>query len=231
MGGEMGEWVLLGMACALGIRHAFDADHLAAVTAFVGTTPDPRAALRFALHWGLGHGVTLLIAGGIVVAFRVVIPQTWERGLEFIVGALMVGVGLWALRLLFRRRPIHLHPHGHEGEGLHLHFHSHLGNPSHRHSHTLLLVGAAHGLAGTAGVMALLPVALFSSPGMAVLYLVAFGVGAIVAMGLYALALSRVFTSVSRWRRIEEGMTAVTGLASVVVGVVWILRGLLPGAG
>ncbi|HWP34486.1 MAG TPA: hypothetical protein VNM66_02720 [Thermodesulfobacteriota bacterium] len=246
-------WPVIGLAFLLGLRHAFDADHLAAVGAFVGTNPRPAAALRFALHWGLGHALTILVAGGVVAAFRIAVPHAWERRVELAVGVLMVGVGLWALGAVARRRPaaaagspswalglsarlagrsVHAHPHRHgEADEPHVHYHAHFRSAEHRHSHALLWVGAAHGLAGTAGVMALLPVALLDSPAVALLYLAAFGAGTVAAMATYALGVSRVFAAAARWRRVEQGLAAGAGLASIAVGLLWIARGLAPAAG
>ncbi|HEX9614729.1 MAG TPA: urease accessory protein UreH, partial [Bacteroidota bacterium] len=146
----------------LGMLHAFDADHLAAVTTFSSSQPDARKAAVFGLVWGLGHSITLLLFGLLVMTLRFAIPPLVESLAETAVGLILIAIGIWALRNVFHHKSIHLHKHVHDGVE-HVHFHSHETGSDHRHRHSMFLVGAAHGLAGTASVLILIPVTLSQS--------------------------------------------------------------------
>ncbi len=107
----------------LGLRHAFEADHLVAVSTLVTSKRSVWKSIRFGVIWGVGHSATLLAVGGVVLILQVRIPPFLELSLEGLVGAMLVGLGLMTL-LDCRRRRIHLHQHTHAGT-THLHFHTH----------------------------------------------------------------------------------------------------------
>lgn len=202
----------LATALVAGFAHALEADHMAAVTAFVSRRPHPMRALRFGVQWGMGHSLALLLAGGLVILLDLQLPDLAVRGLEFGVGVMLIGLGLWAIGGV-ARRPAPGTTHSHAAGLPHGHTH---GRPS-------TWVGAAHGLAGTAGFLALLPVAFISSPWRAGSYLLVFGVGTVAAMGLYALAAGLLFHRVGRHApALGRGLRAATALASVVIGSVWM---------
>src|SRR3989338_2272649 len=118
----------------LGVIHAFDIDHIVAVSNFSSRTLNRWTSARIGAAWGLGHSVVLLVAGGLVVAFRLTIPVIIQEGAEVLVGILLIIIGVWSLRDYLRRRSIHLHQHTHDGVE-HVHFHSHREVPGHTHSH------------------------------------------------------------------------------------------------
>jgi len=204
----------------LGMLHAFDADHVAAVTAFSGKAADARKAALHGVIWGLGHSAVLMVFGLVVIAFRFVIPPLIESVSEAVVGVMLVGIGSWVLAGLLRRRQIHIHRHEHDGVE-HIHFHSHLRQADHHHRHSMFLVGAAHGLAGTASVLVLLPITLSQSLFTSAAYLLIFGIGTMTAMGIFAYLLGSVarLAAAARLLPVLEG---AAGIASVGVGVLWI---------
>ncbi|UCG76294.1 MAG: hypothetical protein JSV95_03045 [Gemmatimonadota bacterium] len=114
-------------------------------------------------------------------------------------------------------------PPGRPGGRGHEHAHRR-GQRKSRHGHLSTLVGAAHGLAGTAPVVALIPITLLPGLWPALGYLAAFGAGTILAMGLYAglaaLAARRASSSI----RLARGIGLATGVASLAVGIWWIVR-------
>ncbi|HEX2201804.1 MAG TPA: hypothetical protein VHG91_00830 [Longimicrobium sp.] len=169
-------------ALIAGFAHALEADHMAAVTTFVSRRPRPLEALGFGLRWGLGHSAAILAVGGVLIALGLRLPEGVARGLEFGVGTLLLALGLWLLWGVLHERAHRL-----AGAGGHAHPHPHA------HGGGSLWVGVAHGLAGTAPLIAVLPVAMTRSPWMAGGYLLLFGVGTTVAMGLYALVAGLVF--------------------------------------
>lgn len=209
----------------LGCMHAFDADHIAAVTAFTSRHPDGRKAARFGVMWGLGHTATLVAFGGISAALKFVIPPLVESIAEVAVGILLVVIGLWVLRDLLRRNRIHLHTHTHDGVA-HAHFHSHEESAHHRHAHSMFFVGATHGFAGTAAVMVIVPVTLSQSLVTALLYLVLFGVGTIAAMGSFAYVMGSL-SRLAETQRFLAAFRGVAGVASLSLGLLWIGKAVL----
>ena len=204
----------------LGCLHAFDVDHLAAVTAFASKHPNARQASLFGIYWGLGHTVTLLVLGGLSVALKVVIPPSLSEVAETLVGVLLIGIGAWVLRDFFRGRKVHVHKHTHDGIE-HIHFHSHAHGDDHRHRHSMFFVGAAHGVAGTAAVMVLVPITITQSLTFALIYLVLFGLGTMSAMGLFAYLLGSVTQRAGSEKMIAV-VQAIAGTLSMVIGVLWI---------
>lgn len=212
--------VPLGTALVAGIAHALEADHVAAVTAFVSRRPHPLRAMGFGVRWALGHSLALLMVGGALILLEVRFSESVVRALELGVGAMLVGLGGWVLGSALHARILsRAHARAHE----HGHPHTHLAKDG------TTWVGAAHGLAGTAGFLAILPVAFISSPWLAGGYLVLFGIGTVVAMGLYALVAGLVFHRVGAHApRLGGGLRVATGLASIGIGLLWMAGALTP---
>lgn len=184
---------------------------MAAVTTFVSRSPQPGEALAFGVRWGLGHSAAILGVGLVLILLRLQIPEPVVRGLEFGVGGMLVVLGCWLLWSLL---------HGRAHDLVHHDGHTH----SHSHREATTWVGVAHGLAGTAPIIALLPVALSRSPWAAAAYLLFFGVGTVVAMGLYALLAGVVFGRAgTRFPALAGGMRIATALGSAALGVVWMI--------
>ncbi|HSC58370.1 MAG TPA: hypothetical protein VLC11_02310 [Gemmatimonadales bacterium] len=230
----MSAWVTLGTAIVLGFLHALEVDHMLAVTAFVSRRPALATAAGFGARWGLGHSISVCLAGGVLLGVGVRWPERYDSLGEVVVGLLLVGLGLWALRSASK---LHLHaPDGH-GDHAHLHHHGHPGaghaHPHaapaaahpHDHRHGITWVGMLHGLAGTAGVVALVPVTLIASRLVGLGYLVAFGVGVTAGMTLFAfVAAAAMRAAASRSIAWGRRIAATVGLAGVIVGAWWIWR-------
>jgi high-affinity nickel-transport protein len=160
--------VVLGLL--LGLRHAADPDHVLSVSAIVARHGEARAAARVGLAWGLGHGLTVLLAGAAIVLLQLAVPARLTLGLEAAVGLVLIALGVANLR---RAAGAHAHaPFDSESDGR-----SPLGSFG---------VGVVHGLAGTAA-LALVAVAAMPSPGAAVVYLAVFALGS--TLGMVALSL------------------------------------------
>ena len=222
-------WVAYATAFALGVAHALEVDHMVAVSAFIGNRPRLRSAVSFGVRWGVGHSLVVLIVGGALVASGITLPERIAGWAELGVGLMLVGLGLWALRA---SRRLHLHaPHDHGGHA-HLHAHppahhphSHARrDPARHHRHLSTLVGAVHGLAGTAPVVALVPVTLMASRWGAVGYLAAFGVGTILAMGLYAALAAVAAGKAATSLKTARVVAIATAAASLAVGAWWMVR-------
>lgn len=221
---------LLGVGFLLGLRHALDSDHLAAVSTVLAERPSVLASGAVGLWWGIGHTLTLLLVGSIVLAWGIRISEEFERLAESGVAVLLLVLGGGLAVRLYRER-WHVHPHRHHDSGLHVHFHSHHRQQDHRHQHWLtesirpLCIGMVHGLAGSAALM-LLILASTKEIGVGLLSILVFGVGSIIGMMLIGLTISLpVVYSRSISERFFMAVQAVASMASVVVGV-WMLARL-----
>lgn len=205
----------LATALAAGFVHALESDHMAAVTTFVSRRPRPLEAVGFGLRWGVGHSAAVLALGLLVIALDLRLSDALSRGLEFGVGGLLLGLGLWLLWSLAHDRA-HAAAHDAAAQDEAPHGHSHGGS---------LWVGIAHGLAGTAGLVAVLQVSQVRSAWEAAAYLALFGVGTTAAMAAYALLAGVVFQQAGRRApRLAGTLRAVTALGSAVLGVVWMFN-------
>lgn len=205
----------------LGSLHAFDADHVVAVSNFAVRRPTPRAALGFGVRWSAGHGGVVIVVGTALVLLGRSLPDASGMWLERVVGLSLIGLGAWTIA---SARKLHAHEHAHDDGTRHVHLHSHVASESHRHSHAATAVGALHGLAGTAPVVALLPIATLESVWAAGAYLLLFALGTLIAMSLYAMfAGVLVGKAASASQRLARGIAYATGAASAVIGAVWLV--------
>ena len=203
-------------ALVAGFAHALEPDHMAAVTTFVSRRPRPLEAVGFGVRWGVGHSASILVVGVALVALNLRVPERLSRGLEFGVGGMLLALGLWLLWSVLHERAHRLAAAGHAPASADGH--------AHGHRHGTLWVGMAHGLAGTAPLVALLPAATARSGWTAALYLLFFGVGTTVAMGLYAVAAGLVFDRAgSRTPALAGTLRALTAVGSGALGVAWML--------
>src|SRR5262249_50187552 len=149
---------LLALGFVLGLKHALDADHLAAVSTMATERRSLFASSLIGALWGLGHTISLMLAGVFVILLHFEIGERASKFLELSVGLMLITLGINALRNLAGGR-IHMHAHEHDG---HWHVHPHLherGRHDQPHTHhglksgaRPLLVGMVHGLAGSAAL-------------------------------------------------------------------------------
>ena len=217
---------LLMLGFVLGLEHALDADHVAAVSAIASETKSVKKSSILGIFWGLGHTTTLFIAGIIVLIFQIVIPKNLALSFELLVGIRLIALGLGVLWKAAKSK-IHLHIHEHDGAG-HVHFHSHALSESHSHSHAhkSFIVGAVHGLAGSAALM-LLVLATVDSFFSGLLYILVFGLGSIIAMLTISTIIGLPFRLTSNFGKINGAIKLIAGFASIILGVS-IIYGILP---
>jgi ABC-type nickel/cobalt efflux system permease component RcnA len=175
-------FTLLGVGLVFGLKHATEADHIVAVSAIVSRERSLMRSATVGALWGIGHTVSLILVGIMVLALRVAVPEGVAEWLEFGVALMIIGLGTSALlRALKQSSRVHLHQHRHNGvEHVHLHFHEreteHRGAaPAHSHAISRigfkpLIVGAMHGLAGSAALTLLL-LTQIDSTALGLLYL------------------------------------------------------------
>ncbi len=186
---------VLAIGGLLGFRHAFEPDHLAAVST-LATRPAARlrGAARLGLIWGLGHTVTVGAVAVLIIAFGVRLPERFWPAAELLVAALLVLLGSLVIWRYVRGR-WHMHVHQHTAAAPHFHLHSHAADPNHGHAHATvdarrsLGFGVAHGLAGSGAIAALL-VAAVPDTVSRLFYFAAFSAGTIAGMLVVSLTLS-----------------------------------------
>jgi ABC-type nickel/cobalt efflux system permease component RcnA len=228
---SVGVLALLGLGLVFGLKHATEVDHVVAVSAIVS---EHRSVFRSALVgglWGAGHTASLVIVGVVVLVFQVAIPASVAKWLEFGVALMIITLGAIAvLRVLRKRADVHLHRHSHDGQShMHIHFHEHetqhVGVSS-SHSHAIseigfkpLLVGAMHGLAGSAA-LTLLVLTQIRSVSLGLLYLAVFGIGSTLGMLLMSGLIGLPFAlSARRISLLNFGLQTVAGTLSIVFGL------------
>ncbi len=214
----------------LGLRHALDADHLAAVSTVLAERPSMRASGLVGLWWGVGHTLTLMLVGAVVLVSGIHIQEPFALVAESGVGLLLIVLGGTLALKLFRER-WHLHRHVHDGEP-HVHLHSHRRREDHAHPHWArqslrpLLIGMAHGVAGSAALM-LVIVSSTNGIGQGLLYIAVFGLGSIGGMLMIGLTLSvPVIYSRAIGQRAFFAVQGVASLGSVGLGL-WMLYRLV----
>jgi hypothetical protein len=212
-------WLVALAAVLLGLRHATDPDHLAAVTTLVASTRDhaTRTAARLGLAWGAGHAVSLFVFGLPILLLDRYLPERAQQGAETAVALVIVYL---AVRMLvrWRRGVFHLHPHEHAGLA-HTHGHAARGGHGHRTRTPLgaFAIGLVHGMGGSAGVGVLI-VASVSSTALSVLALGLLAAFTAVSMTLVSTGFG--LTLLSRPVRAAFGGLAPTlAVASLAFGV------------
>ena len=223
---QAGAW--LGVAFALGLVHAFDADHVMALSVLATDERSGRQGAGAGLRWSLGHGVVLLCVGSSLFWLGRALPPEFSLAAERAVGLAMVALGFYVWVDLARRRA-HLHFHEHDGLAPHAHWHSHSDARQdrrvdrHHHEHAASFVGALHGLAGSAPILALLPAAA-RSPGLGVIYLLVFGLGVALAMAIVSGALGHLAGRFSRNARGKalSSLRALSATGSIALGI-WLV--------
>ena len=235
---------LAGFGFLLGMRHATDADHVIAVTTILNRSRKFAHTTLIGALWGLGHTITVVIVGVLIIAFNVAIPPPVGLAMEFAVALMLIALGILNLtggmrgitERLTPPAPMHGHPHEHlhahdEGDEQHAHGHAHL----HGHGHDQRLgvvetfgwyqlmrpvaVGLVHGLAGSAAV-ALLVLATIQDTGTALAYLVIFCLGVAAGMAVLTTVIGLPFwVAKARSAQINRWLTIGSGVLSLAFGI------------
>lgn len=227
------------VAFLLGLRHATDPDHLAAVSTLVLDEGPGRAwrAGTLGLAWGTGHATTLAALGLPIVLFGHRLPDAVQRSAEFVVGLIIVGLAVRLLRR-WRRGRFHAHPHTHGAlRHAHPHLHEHGASAphpaAHEHRHADALgrsplsafgIGLVHGIGGSAGAGILLVTAA-GEPGRAAAALLLFAAGTALSMALVSGAFGYVLARGPLARVLGRAVPAF-GLLTLLFGVWYALAAL-----
>jgi ABC-type nickel/cobalt efflux system permease component RcnA len=229
-------WVVLVIGLLLGLRHASDPDHLAAVTTLIASEEHQRIrkATSMGLLWGLGHGTTLVLVGLPLVVLGAYLPEGIQQAAEVAIGIIIVAL---AVRLLMRwhQGVFHAHAHTHRGGGeTHRHLHSHADDSVHEHSHnthglrtplSAYGVGLVHGVGGSGGLTLLLLSSFFDEKAEAAGALLIFAAGTAVSMALLSTAFGLVIAGGPIGRNLGR-VTPALGTLSMAFGT-WYALGAL----
>jgi hypothetical protein len=219
---------ILGLGFLLGMQHALEADHIAAVSSIAARRSQVGDIVRHGLTWGLGHTLTLFAFAGAALLLGHAIPESLARPIEAAVGVMLVGLGAHVLWRLWRDR-VHFHRHGHGDGTVHFHAHSHAGEiapharTTHAHEHGFrwrtLLVGLMHGMAGSAALL-VLTVSQASSPAVGLGYVALFGIGSMIGMGALSTLIAVPLAVTARWLTFaNHGLQAVVGTVTIAIGI------------
>lgn len=226
---------ILGLGFLLGMQHALEADHIAAVSSIAARRSRVGDIVRHGLTWGLGHTLTLFAFAGAAILLGRAIPDPVAKPLEAAVGLMLIGLGAHVLWRLWRDR-VHFHRHGHGDGTVHFHAHSHAGESAphiratHVHEHGFrwrtLLVGLMHGMAGSAALL-VLTVSQAQSPLAGMGYILLFGIGSMIGMGVLSTVIAVPLAVSARsltWA--NRGLQAAVGAVTIGIGVTTIVETL-----
>jgi cytochrome c biogenesis protein CcdA len=204
-----------------GFTHAFEGDHLLAVSNIVSQRNSIKSAMKDGIFWGLGHASTIFFIGLLMIVFKASIQDRYFHYFEAIVGGMLIALAIYRLMKFFREKKIivHVHPHDHNG-AQHKHLHVHLGDAHvHHHTHTIAYgVGLVHGLAGS-GALILIAVSQMKSPVDGLLYLIIFGVGCMAGMLVAASLFSVPFSKkLIQAQSLQSFLIIATSLLCLVYG-------------
>ena len=217
------------MGFLIGLKHALEADHVAAVASLASKTTSLREGLVLGATWGLGHTVTLFIFSSIVLILDTMISAQLALALEFLVGCMLVLMGGAIIKEIISKR-VHLHMHKHSNGTTHLHFHSHAQDQNqsntdqHIHSHKFslraLLVGMMHGTAGSAALI-VLTLDSVSSIETRLVYILLFGAGSTLGMTLLSfMIIIPLQQSKNTERQTYQSLQVIIGLVTLFLGII-----------
>lgn len=226
---------VLTLGFAIGMQHALEADHMAAVSSLVS---GERSVRHMAFHgavWGLGHTVILMVIGGAAVVLGLSLEPAFSNGLELCVGLMLILLGAHVIYRMARDR-VHFHVHRHHDGSTHFHVHSHKdervthARSGHHHEHPdrswirPLMVGMMHGLAGTAAVV-VLTAAAQTTPAMGLAYIGVFGIGSVVGMTAVTTVIAvPISMTAATLTHLNRALQVLIGIATIAVGGAVVLR-------
>lgn len=226
--GEFSPLLVAGLGMSIGLQHAFEPDHVAAVgtqvskgrflqksTRYMITSGAIRSSILGAF-WGAGHTTTLVLMGLLVYAFAVQIQQQVFSGIELVVGIMLIFL---AVTTILNKKIIslsHRHPHEHEDGTIHYDEHEH-SDVNHKHGHKSYLIGCIHGLAGS-GSLVVLTAATLNNVATILSFILIFGIGSILGMMLVSGLIGLPFVFSAKAVKISRILRYAAGAFSLVIG-------------
>jgi hypothetical protein len=227
--GEMSPLLVMGLGLAIGLEHAFEPDHVAAVGTQVSKgrflhksakqiikTSTLRSSI-LGMFWGAGHTTTLVLVGLLVYVLAIRIQETIFSSLEFVVGLMLVFLAVTTILNKKIIRFKHKHPHQHQDGTIHFDEHNHI-DVNHRHGHKSYLIGCIHGLAGS-GSLVVITAATLNNIDMVLEFILIFGVGSIIGMTLISGLMGLPFALSAQIPSISRIFRYVAGTFSLIIGI------------
>jgi len=211
-----------GLGSLLGMRHALEPDHLAAVSTLVTRERSGFKAALVGACWGLGHTFSLLLVGAVLIVMRAEMSARVSDTFEFCVALMLIALGWRAVYQAARQGPAgpaHVHQHGHV-------VHHHAGAPAHVHvgrwtlASRPLLVGAVHGLAGS-GALTALVLSTLPTRAAQITYISLFGLGSTVGMAALSGMLGWPIARLGSNQIVGRGLSLAVGCCSIALGIAW----------
>jgi sulfite exporter TauE/SafE len=219
---------VIGLGLLVGIQHAFETDHIAAMsTQMLKSKQDKKQFKQLIINsitkssflgiiWGAGHTTALVLIGFLIYALTIPIHDSIFEGFEFLVGIMLVFLGISTIfnkKIQFK----HKHPHQHKDGTVHLDEHNH-ENSNHKHTHKSYLIGLVHGLAGSGSLVVLSAIAL-DDVGMILGFIVVFGVGSMIGMAFVGSLMGVPLAFTNRITSIQKILKYAAGIFSVIIGI------------
>ena len=219
--------LILTLGLAVGLQHAFEPDHIAAVTTQIAKRKQKTQQVKQLLKegtfkssilgalWGAGHTTTLVLIGLLLFIFSINIPSNVFMGFEFIVGLMLVFLAIttFSNKKLFKLK--HSHPHIHSNGTLHTHPHEHDGE--HTHTHKSYLIGCIHGLAGS-GSLVVLMVSTLGDIETVLSFILIFGIGSIIGMTIISGLIGLPFALTTKFGMASKALKYIACTASFLIG-------------
>lgn len=187
----------------LGIKHSLEPDHVIAVSTMVGDNRKLSRSTLTGVFWGIGHTSTLFIVGMLLVLLKGDIPEEWVMSLEFLVGIMLVYLGVKNIRSL-KKTTNHQHVDQHKSTFL-----------------KTFMIGFIHGLAGSAA-MVLLTLSTVSSIWECALYIVIFGLGTVIGMLSFSTIIGIPFVFSKKNIKVNRTLTRTAGTVSFLFGLYYM---------
>jgi ABC-type nickel/cobalt efflux system permease component RcnA len=211
-----------GLGSLLGMRHALEPDHLAAVSTLVSEERSSYRAALLGACWGLGHTLALVAAGAVLVVLRAEMPARVADLFELFVAVMLIALGVRAIYQAARQgRSGPVHAHQHRGR-----VHAHASGAAHVHIGTWtlavrpLIVGAVHGLAGS-GALTALVLATLPTTSQQLAYMGLFGLGSTIGMAALSGLLGWPLARLGANRALARAISMTVGVVSTGLGIVW----------
>ncbi|MBP1934347.1 sulfite exporter TauE/SafE family protein [Ammoniphilus resinae] len=202
---------ILAFGLVLGFKHAIEPDHIIAVSTIASRSKKLSRSSLAGVFWGIGHTATLFIVCILLILMKGEIPEKWAMSLEFLVGIMLVYLGITSI-LSFRNHRLHQHDHG---DGEHKHQHQDI---SYLKS---MIIGLVHGLAGSAA-MVLLTMSTVKNIWEGAFYILIFGIGTVIGMLSFTTIIGIPFVLSAKKINIHKMLSQVTGFISTAFGVYYM---------
>ncbi len=221
--------LILMAGLMIGVLHAFEPDHLSAVSTQLLTKNNHysnskkiglrsltiNSSLKGAL-WGMGHTSSIILIGLLIAGLSLNIPDNFYVSAEFFVGFMLIILGILTITNRSILKPKHIHPHTHPNGIAHTHSHNHIEN--HKHGHKSYLIGCIHGIAGSGSLVAL-TASTIGGFDMMIYFLILFGIGSIIGMTVASGVLGLPFILVSRLSSAAKYLKYAIASITFIIGI------------